>query len=307
MNILAFHTAVLVVKPDRKKFEDMVAKLATLESYDGADQGFLVSYYNNLDMAPYYDASQGPSDLPMNRLYLGYSMNHIYWYEKRSWDHGYRIHQFKQHTIPAFVMTYPITPNLKPWYWWGYIWFDLHWVWNSVRNEIKEEWIFPIIVRTFFVIGMLVGSELLIWKSGENPAIQKLVPKGTYSIWIFGPIISFLSMFFAFHLVPYLIRPQYGIPMFFLFQNILFYYYSNKLVHIFGRQSATLSQLAYCVLAMAFVDYVMYSATSHAYSNPVFKGLAGFVTVLLFPIVETYILMKFTSSIKKTLPFEKLP
>jgi hypothetical protein len=49
----------------------------------------------------------------MNRLWLGYSMNHIYYYEKSGWNHGYRIHQFKDWTIPASILTYPIAPVFK--------------------------------------------------------------------------------------------------------------------------------------------------------------------------------------------------
>lgn len=112
MNSLAFHTAVLVVKPDTAKFEHMVEMLAVVESYDGADQGFLVGYFTEMPNAPYFDP-KNPSELPMNRLLLGYSMNHIYYYEKSSWDHGYRVGQFRDLPIPAYVMTYPIMPNMK--------------------------------------------------------------------------------------------------------------------------------------------------------------------------------------------------
>ncbi len=142
--------AVMVVKPDVNVFHDMINKLSTLESYDGADQGFLVSYFADMNNAPYFNPDI-PSEDKMNRLRIhiflvrcamnflisfrrklikkfiakrtkkmqltccaiGYSMNHIYYYEKSTWDNGWRQGKFKSLPIPASILTYPITPNLK--------------------------------------------------------------------------------------------------------------------------------------------------------------------------------------------------
>jgi alpha-N-acetylglucosamine transferase len=40
-----FNSGVLIIKPDRKIFQDMMNKKDTLRTYDGGDQGFLNSYF----------------------------------------------------------------------------------------------------------------------------------------------------------------------------------------------------------------------------------------------------------------------
>jgi hypothetical protein len=107
--------AVLVVKPDEKVFQDMLLSLKdpNSESYDGADQGFLVGYFKEMQNAPYFDPKNPSPNDKMNRLAIGYSMNHIYYYEKSTWDNGWRQGQFKDLEIPAYILTYPIAVNLK--------------------------------------------------------------------------------------------------------------------------------------------------------------------------------------------------
>eukprot|EP00121_Abeoforma_whisleri_P014025 Awhi_evm1s12939 len=52
MNPIYFHTGMLVIKPNKTVFDDMMLKLAEgMESYDGADQGFLTEYFAGMDDA----------------------------------------------------------------------------------------------------------------------------------------------------------------------------------------------------------------------------------------------------------------
>jgi len=42
-----FNSGVMVIRPDKSVFEDMMTQKDTLITYDGSDQGFLNSYFNN--------------------------------------------------------------------------------------------------------------------------------------------------------------------------------------------------------------------------------------------------------------------
>lgn len=117
MNPIHFHTGVMTIKPDIAMYEKMLTALGvpiqdsawgpefsvpgklkpTHASYDGADQGFLNSFFphDDLNAAPLFDAEKcaaGSSsgnkaclDTPMMRLPVTYTMNAIWYFEKGSW------------------------------------------------------------------------------------------------------------------------------------------------------------------------------------------------------------------------------
>ena len=147
-NPVNFHTGMLVLKPDRAVFDDMLDALRTgMASYDGGDQGFFVSYFAGLagaplfDRTPFLDSPDAPAlDDPLLRLDIVYSMNHIYYYEKFNWK-LYRLPQYeelKTSSVPAFSMTFPIAQAFKPWNWVPYWYMDIHWVWLSLRARLDD-------------------------------------------------------------------------------------------------------------------------------------------------------------------------
>lgn len=81
MNPCNFHTGLFVVTPNATTYNSLLKSLATLPSYDGADQGFLVAYFDGLQKAPLFDPQHpfAEQDMPaMQRLPIIYNNNHMY-------------------------------------------------------------------------------------------------------------------------------------------------------------------------------------------------------------------------------------
>jgi len=268
MNNLAFHTAVLVVKPDVVEFQRLIDGLKVMESYDGADQGFFVSFFNDLKNAPYFDASKGESNAPMNRLYLGYSMNHIYFYEKSSWDHGYRVYQFRDLPIPAYIMTYPITPVAKPWYWWTYIFLEMNWLWDSYRMELGDSWEKSLIIRVVLIAALIGVSEYLLSKYNPDRASFCKFKHLFYPISI---IWFILSLIISMKLVPGLMFPKMALPLFAIIHNTIFFYYLRVMLILLGQSIPGKTSTARLINIGCLLHFMVYLITSHSYSNPIFK------------------------------------
>lgn len=156
MNPCHFHTGLLVVTPDEKEYKRLLQQLEIQNSFDGADQGFLSSVYSNeLRKAPLFT----PFRVNLNekisgmRLPVGYNINHKYFYEQYHWKLFYLRH-FATMTsplsptkvvvesarpIPAITIGFPMTPQLKPWYWWAAFSLDLHHVWHDVRATLPSK------------------------------------------------------------------------------------------------------------------------------------------------------------------------
>lgn len=80
MNPCNFHTGLFVVTPSNTTYNSLLKALATLPSYDGADQGFLVAYFDGLQKAPLFDPEHpfAEKDMPpMQRLPINYNNNHM--------------------------------------------------------------------------------------------------------------------------------------------------------------------------------------------------------------------------------------
>ena len=80
MNPVNFHTGLLVIKPSKQEFGSMLRALhdPKIQSYDGADQGFLTAYfpYDQMINAPLFDEkackAKGGCENRLNRLPVGY-------------------------------------------------------------------------------------------------------------------------------------------------------------------------------------------------------------------------------------------
>nr|CCA16211.1 glycosyl transferase putative [Albugo laibachii Nc14] len=156
MNPCHFHTGLLVVTPDKEEYQRLLHQLEYQSSFDGADQGFLSSVYSNeLRKAPLFTPFRvNPNKKTSGmRLSVGYNINHKYYYEQYHWKLFYLRH-FATMTsplspikvvvesarpIPAITIGFPITPQLKPWYWWAAFLLDLHHVWHDVRGTLPSK------------------------------------------------------------------------------------------------------------------------------------------------------------------------
>ncbi|DBA01825.1 TPA: hypothetical protein N0F65_002941 [Lagenidium giganteum] len=158
MNPCHFHTGLLVVTPDRREYARLLKALNHMQSFDGADQGFLSSMYSKaLRKAPLFvpaKAKAMQNALPKGmRLSVGYNINHKYYYEQYHWKLFYLRH-FASMTspvspipvvvesargIPGVTVGFPMAPVLKPWYWWAVFIMDLHRIWHDIRVTLPSD------------------------------------------------------------------------------------------------------------------------------------------------------------------------
>lgn len=142
-NPISFHTSLLVVAPSHESFKQIHSALSHLNSFDGADQGFLNAYFRDLENGPIFKRPVnvtpeapllpgGPMDGTMYRVPVQYHVNHIYFYERYSWEGPWGGEQ------NLVSMTYPIAPALKPWCWQAYPVLHEHFRWHAERLKVES-------------------------------------------------------------------------------------------------------------------------------------------------------------------------
>jgi len=278
MNMAVFHTGLLVIKPDKEEYQKMLNALSILPSYDGADQGFLTEYFSNMEYAPLFNRSAGQSHDRMNRLQIGYNMNHIYWYEKSSWQF-YRRQQFANLTIPAYSLGYPITPILKPWYWWSSIIFQVSWVWQGYRNQMGDKWEISFGVRLSILVAFYFLLELLTRRQTRRFTCGYELP-GFVSPTFVNFLAALLSMIGAYWIsltyIPPLIPPKYGIPLFIISNNFFLFFLMRLWCYLLPHPQRSLIIMVPCVLSQ-ILGYYAFSAN---WSNPVYKMWVILLTLM---------------------------
>lgn len=140
MNPLFFHTGVMVVKPDREKFLELLRILDSKDSfsYDGADQGFLTAVFRDMERAPLFDPTEPRSEEPMQRMPLAYNTNHVYFYKAFNWKAEGEHPVLGRLNPPVATIGYPIAQFLKPWNWWPSLYFDQHHTWQYFRATLPN-------------------------------------------------------------------------------------------------------------------------------------------------------------------------
>lgn len=124
-----FNSGVFVLKTNETVFHDMEQHVASAESYDGGDQGFLNTYFSDLKFAPMYDPNKAPHTCE------NYSMNRLS--AQFNYDIGmYYLNNGRLLVDPA-IFHYTLGPT-KPWLWWTYPIFDLNWMWLDARQEMEQ-------------------------------------------------------------------------------------------------------------------------------------------------------------------------
>ncbi|XP_010540829.1 PREDICTED: putative glucuronosyltransferase PGSIP8 [Tarenaya hassleriana] len=164
INPCIFHTGLFVLQPSMDVFRDMLHELELRRhNPDGADQGFLVSYFSDLLNQPLFHPPTDPSHLLKGhfRLPLGYQMDASYYYLRLRWNIP---------CGPNSVITFPGAVWLKPWYWWSWPVLPLGLSWHEQRRStLGYAAEMPLaLIQAAFYIGIIVITRL------ARPTITKL-------------------------------------------------------------------------------------------------------------------------------------
>lgn len=211
INPCIFHTGLFVLQPSVAVFHDMMHELKTLrKNRDGADQGFLVSYFNDLLDGPmFYPPANGSKLNGIYRLPLGYQMDASYFYLKLKWHVP---------CGPNSVITFPSVPWMKPWYWWSWPVLPLGLSWHEQRRQtigygaeiplVIAESLFYLVTLALSMIAcrgsQTASSKFCLLKSEQGLSFYSIVPK---LLVLFSMVGSYLLPFL---LVPRTINPLIG-------------------------------------------------------------------------------------------------
>lgn len=214
INPCIFHTGLFVLQPSTKVFEDMLHELeAGRSNPDGADQGFLASYFSDLlDQPMFHPPPNGSKINGSYRLPLGYQMDASYFYLKLRWSIP---------CGPNSVITFPSAPWFKPWYWWSWPVLPLGISWHEQRRqtlgygaELPVTLIQSVLYIAIIVITRLARPSLS--KLCYNPRPERSVAL-VHSILKSAAIVSVLLAYtIPFFLIPRTVHPILGWSLYLL-------------------------------------------------------------------------------------------
>ncbi|KAK6935179.1 hypothetical protein RJ641_035334 [Dillenia turbinata] len=205
INPCIFHTGLFVLQPSMEVLNDMLHELHVGRSNpDGADQGFMVSYFSDLlDRPMFHPPANGTKLNGPFRLPLGYQMDASYYYLKLRWHIP---------CGPNSVMTFPSQPWLKPWYWWAWPVLPLGLSWHEKRRQTigyGDE--MPVgAMQAIIYLGILAMTRL------ARPNLSKLCykrPDKGVSFLQVGLKAMFMWCILASYIVPVFLIPRTVHPL----------------------------------------------------------------------------------------------
>ncbi|CAL9045557.1 putative glucuronosyltransferase PGSIP8 [Musa acuminata AAA Group] len=206
INPCIFHTGLFVLQPSMDVFKNMLHELETgHENPDGADQGFLASYFPDLlDRPMFHPPTNGTKLYGTYRLPLGYQMDASYYYLKLRWSIP---------CGPNSVITFPSAPWLKPWYWWSWPVLPLGLSWHERRRKnLGYGSELPILlIQAVMYIGIIAVTRL------ARPSLSKLCynrrPEKIIAILHSTLKVAALWSIFAAYTVPFFLIPRTVHPL----------------------------------------------------------------------------------------------
>ncbi|KAG8065653.1 hypothetical protein GUJ93_ZPchr0004g39621 [Zizania palustris] len=212
INPCIFHTGLFVLQPSMDVFKKMLHELAVgRENPDGADQGFLASYFPDLlDQPMFHPPANGTKLEGTYRLPLGYQMDASYYYLKLRWSIP---------CGPNSVITFPSAPWFKPWYWWSWPVLPLGLSWHEQRREnlgYSSE-LPAVLIQALLYIGIIAVTRL------ARPSLSKMcynrrMEKSTIFLLTALRVVAAWSILAAytipFFLIPRTVHPLLGWPLY---------------------------------------------------------------------------------------------
>nr|GME18651.1 putative glucuronosyltransferase PGSIP8 [Ipomoea batatas] len=216
INPCIFHTGLFVLQPSMTVFNDMVHELKVgRENPDGADQGFIGSYFPNLLYQPMFHPPPNGTKLQgQYRLPLGYQMDASYYYLKLRWHVP---------CGPNSVITFPGALWLKPWYWWSWPVLPLGIQWHEQRRQTigyREEML-TVIIQAVIYVGVIAVTRV------ARPNLSKLCYRShqntKFSIFLLRTCLKMAAMWVIlaayigpFFLIPCTVHPVAGWSLYLL-------------------------------------------------------------------------------------------
>ncbi|CAL5030650.1 unnamed protein product [Urochloa decumbens] len=198
INPCIFHTGLFVLQPSMAVFKNMLRELAVgRENPDGADQGFLASYFPDLlDQPMFHPPTNGTK---LEDLKLRWSIP----------------------CGPNSVITFPSAPWFKPWYWWSWPVLPLGLSWHEQRREnlgYSSE-VPVVLIQAVLYIGVIAVTRL------ARPSLSKMcynrrMEKSTMFLLSLLRVVAAWSILAAyiipFFIIPRTVHPLLGWPLYLL-------------------------------------------------------------------------------------------